>query len=144
MMGEAGSPIAYEYGDGAPDDAFRLGFGETPELPRKPVFIAHDLTLEVHAPEESPRFDVAPAMVGSGADGVLEMTEAMRLFVDGLIQRREIDLGSAKSLLTDIETKDSARMTHSVVAEGGKMVLKRNHFSCGCCRDLVDRSGSFS
>jgi hypothetical protein len=135
-----GSPTVYAYGEDAIDDGFRLGFGETPELPSRPISIG-GLTIDVHAPVQPQRFEVASAMVGAEADSVLGADTAMRIFVEGLIQRREVDLGSATRQLGEMGAKDSGHATHSLVAEDGKQVLKRNHFACGFCKQAGDGSG---
>ncbi len=142
LSGGQGSATVYAYRDDVLDEGFRLGFGETPELPRKPISIAGALSIDVHAPVEPPRFEVASSMVGSGSDSAFNADTALRLFVEGLIQRREIDLGP-NWRGAEISTKDSARTTHSLVAEGGKQVLKRNHFDCGFCNH-ADETQSFS
>ncbi|HEV7878631.1 hypothetical protein [Bradyrhizobium sp.] len=128
-----GSPTVYAYEGEVVDDGFRLGYGETPELPSRPISIG-GLTIDVHAPVQKQRFEVASAMVGAEADSALGADTAMQLFVEGLIQRREIDLGTATRRLGEMGAKDSGRATHSLVAEGGKQVLKRNHFACGFCK----------
>jgi hypothetical protein len=133
----SGSPTVYAYRDEVVDDGFRLGYGKTPELPSKPISVGGALKIDVHAPVEPPRFDVASSMVGSGSDSALNADTAVRLFVEGLIQRREIDLGPTWHV-GETGTKDLARTTHSLVAEDGKQVLKRNHFDCGFCNHTAD------
>jgi hypothetical protein len=135
--GVMGSATVYAYGDEVADEGFRLGFGETPELPSKPISIAGALTIDVHAPTDPPRFEVVSSMVGSGSDSALNADTALHLFVNGLIERGEINLGPTSQVVTATKAlasaKALARMTHSLVAEGGKQVLKRNHFECGFC-----------
>lgn len=133
MAPNAGSQTIYGY-DEHVDESFQMGFGETPELPSKPVSVGGTLTIEVHAPVEKPRFEVASAMApGSPDDGTLNADTAVRIFVEGLIQRREVDFGSSwEAGVTG--TKVSGGATHTLVAEGGKQVLKRNHFECGFCK----------
>jgi hypothetical protein len=125
-----GSPTLYAYGNEVTDNGFKLGFGETPELPSKPVSIGGTVTINVHAPVQPQRFAVASAMAGSGPDNPPDANTALRLFVEGLIQRREIDLGPTL-YISETGTKAA---THSLVAEQGKQVLKRNHFDCGFCK----------
>jgi hypothetical protein len=134
MEGAMGSPTAYVYGDEVIDDAYRLGYGATPELPSKPLSIGGTLTINVHSPVEPARFDVVSSMIASGPTNALDADTAVRLFVEGLIQRREIDLGPAMWQVGKTGTKDSGGATHTLVAEGGKQVLKRNHFECGFCK----------
>ena len=96
------------------------------------------MNIEVHAPTEPRRFDVQSAMVGSGTETSHDADTALRVFVEGLIQRREIDLGLTKSQVGEIGAKTSETATHSLVTEGGKQVLKRNHSDCGWCNRAVD------
>jgi hypothetical protein len=133
--GAPGSSTVYAYGadDQIADDGFRLGYGETPELPSMQISIGAGLTIEVHAPVQPQRFEVASAMVGSDSEGALSADTAARLFIEGLIQRREIDLGPAMSEIGETGTKVSGGATHSLVTEGRKQILKRNHFDCGFC-----------
>ena len=129
----AGTQTIYSYDRGVVDDGYRMGYGETPELPSKPVSIGGALTIEVHAPVEEQRFKVASAMTGSQQDSTLDTDTAIRLFVEGLIQRREVDIGSAWNVGTT-GTKISGGATHTLVTQDGKQFLKRNHFECGFCK----------
>jgi hypothetical protein len=123
------------------DDAYALGQGETPDLPLAPISIGN-LNVEVHVPESEPVFEAARAAADSGASQPLESEDAARVFLEGLIQRGEIDLSPvrgepaahavAASLSEQAPTRPS-KFTHSLAKEGGKLVLKRNHFNCGCC-----------
>ena len=133
-LGLPDSAVVYVYDDADIDLGFQRSFGETPELDRKTVSLGDDILIEVHAPEEdTDRFSVAPAMTGgSGSEDVLDLDTALRLFVQGLIQRREIEINTAASKMTDLGIEPSARATHTVMSDQGKMVLKRNYFSCGC------------
>ena len=133
-----GSPTTYAYGGDPPDESYRLGYGLTPELPTRSITIGGAMNIEVHAPTEPRRFDVQSAMVGSGTETSHDADTALRVFVEGLIQRREIDLGLTKSQVGEIGAKTSETATHSLVTEGGKQVLKRNHFDCGWCKRAVD------
>ena len=131
-MGAAGAPVIYTYDDKRADDAFRLGFGQTPELPRRSISIG-PTTLEVYATQEQPRFAVHAAAVG--AQGVVvDQDAAARRYVEGLIQRRQVKLGPEMNFAVNTSRKDSARVTHSVVVEDGKAVLRRNLFACACRR----------
>jgi hypothetical protein len=133
--GMVGSPTTYAYQDDPADDGYRLGYGQTPELPTKSISIGGGaINIEVHAPTELRRFKVQSAMVGSGTATRQDADTAVRVFVEGLIQRREVDLGLAQSQ----GGKPSSRATHSLVSEGGKRVLKRNHFECGWCARTID------
>lgn len=137
MAPNAGTQTVYGYDQEDVDEGFRMGYGETPELPSKPVSVAGALTIEVHAPVEQQRFEVASAMApGSQRDSKLDADTAIRLFVEGLIQRREVDIGSAWEVgMTG--TKVSGGATHTLVTQGGKQVLKRDHFECGFCKPVA-------
>ena len=130
--GATGAPIIYSYDDRQADNAHLLGFGQTPELPVRPLSIADGLTLNVHAPEERPRFAVASASFSPGMDDTITEDTAMRAFVEGLIQRQQVDLGRETKSITGAGKKHASRMTHTLVFEDGKAVLKRSYFSCGC------------
>jgi hypothetical protein len=137
MTPDAGTQMVYSYDQEHVEEGFRLGYGETPELPNKPVLVGGALTIEVHAPVEQQRFEVASAMApGSQHDSTLDTDTAIRVFVEGLIQRREVDLGSAWEVGVT-GTKVSGGATHTLVMLGGKQVLKRNHFECGFCRPVA-------
>ncbi|MBO4225108.1 hypothetical protein [Bradyrhizobium neotropicale] len=132
MAGAAGAAIIYSYDDRQGDDAHLLGLGQTPELPVRPLTIADGLTLNVHAPEELPRFAVASASLTSVMDDTVSEDTAMRAFVEGLIQRQQVDLGRETKSITGAGKKSAGRMTHTLEIEDGKPVLKRGYFSCGC------------
>jgi len=137
--GPAGSSVVYAYQDAEIDRGFELGFGETPELSRRSVSIDGELSIEANAPAEAARFSVAPALTGgSKEEGVLDPDTAVRLFVQGLIQRREVQPTTTSREMAYLGAKPSERQTHAVVSEKGKLVLKRNHFSCGCNRHHMD------
>jgi hypothetical protein len=131
-VGAAGSPMIYTYDDKRADDAFRLGFGQTPELERRSISIGGAVALDVHAAHERPRFDVEPTMVGT--QGTIDFQAAAASFAEGLILRRQVDLGPGLGFANDVSRKDTGRVTHAVVVEDGKNVLKRNHFACRCHR----------
>jgi len=130
-----GGPVVYSYEDRRADDAHLRGFGETPELPVRALTITGDLVLNVHAPEESQRFAVASAAAGGTlayADDSLSKDVAVQSFVEGLIQRQQVSLAMEGESITAAGKKDTSRMTHTLVVEGGKTTLKRVCFSCGC------------
>ncbi|QRM35399.1 hypothetical protein [Microvirga sp. VF16] len=133
------SPLAYEEED--VDESFRLGAGETPDLPKKAVSIG-DLKIEVHAPNETPRLNVWPALIGTMAAVPLSERSESTIFVEGLIQRGELDRGAADSdgvsaLMiaspTEIASPIPTKKTHYLAEEDGKLVLKRSHFNCTAC-----------
>jgi hypothetical protein len=133
--GPIGSSIVYAYEDAEIDRGFELGFGETPELSRRPVSLNGELSIEVHAPADAPLFSVAPALTGgSGGEALLDPDAAIQVFVQGLIQRREVRANTAAPEMAYLGAGPSERQTHAVVSDKGKLVLKRNYFSCGCNR----------
>jgi hypothetical protein len=131
-LAAAGSPVIFTYADKHTDDAFRRGFGQTPELERRSISIADRITIEVHATHDRRRFDVQPVVVGPQGDGYTESDAAARSFLQALVLRRQVDPGTGIGFATDVSKKDSSRVTHAIVVEEGKKVLKRNHFACGC------------
>lgn len=135
ITGESGQSVSYGYAGADEDEGFRLGFGETPELP---VIAAPfgALTLKAHGPEESSasRFAVAPAAQGPVGEGLLSAEEAVRSFVEDLIQQGRMAAGSSTGLLPELGAGRSSRQTHFLVDDGeGSMLLKREHFDCGHC-----------
>lgn len=114
------------------DRGYLSGVGQTPELTLRSVSIGDGLSVEVHAADEQPHLKVESAMAAmqkdAGGDGE---NAAARLFVESLIQRRELDLGDQSKSIAAVAPK-ATETTHSLVNDKGKSVLKRNHFSCGC------------
>jgi hypothetical protein len=131
--GGPGASVLYSYHDRQDDDAHQLGLGETPELPLRPLSLGNGLSLEVHSPEDQPRFAVASAAFGPNHDDpAMGEDAATRSFVVGLIQRQQVDLAGANKYVTGAGRKHAGRTTHELVSEGGKNVLKRRYFAC-CC-----------
>ena len=139
-----GAQDMLQYGAAAPDEAFRLGLCETPDLPLRATRLG-PLDIQVHAPDDTPMFEVAPATFGMqpaddpGADTLT--------FLEGLIQRGQIDtsargtgeLLAMRELVPEQRHTDSVDITHSLVAQSGGIVLKRNHFACGFCQQARGR-----
>jgi hypothetical protein len=137
MAPNAGTSTIYSYDPEHVDEGFRMGYGETPELPSKTVSVAGALTIEVHAPGQQQRFEVASAMAPAAQhDTTLATDIAIQVFLEGLIQRRELDLGPAWGAGVT-GTKSSGGASHTLVMLEGKQVLKRNHFECGFCKPSV-------
>ena len=111
---------------------FGLEFGETPLLPQKPVTVG-SFVIEAHAPSGKPRLGVRPAMQMAAAAVSVEpdQTAEMRSFIFGLIHRQQIDFGSTK-ILPELSAEDEMDATHRIENTDGKLVLKRDHFACGC------------
>jgi hypothetical protein len=142
MAAGAGSPIVYAYDDAVEDEGYRLGFGETPELPLRATSLGSE-TFEVHAPDESPRFAVAPAAITSVSQDILSPEDASRHFVEDLLQLRRINVGTRMGAMAELSSGDPTRYTHVLVTDSsGTRVLKRDHFDCGLCQSRVGRSRS--
>jgi hypothetical protein len=131
-MDGAGSPTTVALAAADSDDAYQRGFGETPELPQRAVAL-DGIDIVVHAPQPIRMREAMPAIVGVAADSASDEDQLTRLFVEGLIQRGEVALGAAPFRIADLESADPDKLTHAVVSENGRMVLKRSFFSCGCC-----------
>jgi hypothetical protein len=129
----AGSSIVYTYDGKDIDRGFESGFGETPELAQSTFSLYGGVSIEVHAPETTQLFSVAPAATGDSS-GTLNADAAIRVFVEGLIQRREVETSIAADDMDYLTAKPSTRTTHTIVSDKGKMALKRRHFSCRCNR----------
>ena len=140
--GAVGSQIAYAYDDTAEDEGYRLGFGKTPELPLRATSLGSE-TFDVHAPDESPRFAVAPAEITSVPQGILSPEDASRHFVEDLLQLRRINIGTRMGAMAELSSEDPTRYTHVLVTDSkGARVLKRDHFDCGFCQSRIGRSRS--
>jgi hypothetical protein len=137
MIGAAmgmGSPIVYAYADTADDEGYRLGFGETPELPLRATSLDGE-TFEVHAPDESPRFSVVPASLSNAPQDVMSPEDASRHFIEDLFQQRRISISAKMGAMADLAAEDSTRVTHLITTDSrGAKVLKRTHFDCGFCQ----------
>lgn len=134
--GGAGARTLLAYDDGDDQD-YAHGYGETQELPVRPVAMDLGLNLSVHAPDEPERFSVAPS-VSVGAEETESSEDDARHFVEDLLQLGRIELGSARDIapqLGDLPTEESAEKTHVLEDTLDGPVLKRHHFNCGyCCR----------
>jgi hypothetical protein len=140
MAAGAGSPIVYAYDDTAEDEGYRLGFGETPELPLRAMSFGSE-TFEVHAPDENPRFTVAPAAVTNVPQDILSPEDASSHFVEDLFQLRRINVGTTIGAMAQLSSGDSTRYTHILVTDSkGARVLKRDHFDCGFCQQRIAMS----
>ncbi|MGO4840423.1 hypothetical protein AB4144_50065, partial [Rhizobiaceae sp. 2RAB30] len=100
------------------------------------------LTVEVHAPEGVPLFAEAKASAAVGPSAPVGSDAASRIFLEGLIQRGEIDLSSARGIpsaraitasLPDGSSARPSKFTHFLAPGDGAPVLKRSHFNCGFC-----------
>jgi hypothetical protein len=133
-IGAMGASFIYSFDDRRADNAHLLGFGQTPELALRSLDVADHLSFDVHAPEEQTRF--AAASFGWDSDGGTTHDVALRTFVEGLIQRQQLDLGNETKSITGAGKKKASRTTHALQLEDGKAVLKRVCFSC-CGRHLA-------
>lgn len=121
---------------GDENDGYRRTARDAPELPTRRVVMHDGLTLEVHAPAESARFDVAPAARGIGPAALPDPDEDARAFVEDLVQRGQVDLEPARGVvaaqLVPPDGRSASKKTHTLVAGvEGRLVLKRLHFNCG-------------
>ncbi len=140
MAANAGSRIVYAYDGAIDDEGYRLGFGETLELPVASTSLGTE-TISFHAATENARFDVAPAAVANVSQDVLSAEDAARHFIEDLFQQRRINVGTRSGVMADLSAEDPTRYTHVLVTEGsGARVLKRDHFNCGFCQARISRS----
>jgi hypothetical protein len=115
----------------SPDEGFRRGKGATPELPQTPLTVG-GAVIHVRAPTGKPRLNVGPAMqMAAGVSAVPDQSAEPRSFLFGLIHRQQVDLTAAK-ILPELNAQDEIDATHRIENVDGKLVLKRNHFACGC------------
>jgi hypothetical protein len=121
------------YDDAEIDEGFRMGVGETQSLPLTPMTVG-GVAFEVHGPGGvSPSFVAEPhGFAAASADPQREETAALDNFVRGLIHNRRIAFGTTRPM-SFLSAPDPNNATHSVTEIGGKLVLKRNFFMCGCC-----------
>jgi hypothetical protein len=122
--------------DAAADDAYALGFNATPDLPMTTVHIG-GLSINLHAPGSDPLFSDAKAAAAVGESQPSGADESSRQFLEGLIQRGEVDFSAAAatsaaaSALVNRSVVRPTKLTHAISEDGG-LVLKRVHFNCGC------------
>lgn len=128
--------------DDEPDDAYLRGPDEAPDLPTALVTIGN-LVLHAHVADQAPRFAVMSAAVGRGSGEPLPTDADSNLFVDRLIQLGQLDLTPPRGAVmtegaamveSDVSTVRPSKLTHVVVSEGERLVVKRDHFNCGICR----------
>ena len=127
-VGPMGDSVIYSYADRSSDNAHLLGLGQTPELPVHALDVVEGLSFHVHAPDEQARFAVAS--FSRDMDGAVTHEASMRNFVEGLIQRQQLNLGDETKSITGAGKKKASRTTHSLQLEDGKTVLKRICFAC--------------
>jgi hypothetical protein len=141
-MTNGGASVEYAYEEEGGDEGYKMGYGQTPELPLITTLpIGRGITIKAHAPDESPRFSVAPAAQGPVGEGLLSADEAVRSFVEDLIQQGRVSLGAGQSLMPELSGGSSSRQTHTLVDDGtGSMVLKREHFDCIACSAVRGRT----
>jgi hypothetical protein len=129
----AGGQLAPTFGDR--NEGYRSTAQDAPALPTRSVATPFGFSIEVHAPEEAPRFTVAPAALGVGPSRARSAEEEARAFVEDLIQLGRIDFEPARNLvpaeLVPPDARSRSKQTHTFVPSGGKLVLKRLHVNCG-------------
>lgn len=120
-----------------PDAAYRQGFGRTPELPVRPI-VLDGIEIGVHLPDDSPRFAVAPLAMGPGSDELPSTDEVGRLALEELIRGGRVELAPSgpsalRGILPEASEERAPRVTHQVITEDGKPVLRRLRFQCCPC-----------
>jgi hypothetical protein len=135
-----GSPVILTYEGQANDAAYRLGQGQTPELPTIATSLGRELTVRVHAVEADMigifGFSVLPAVFGEIQAAPMSADQAANSFLEDLIQTGRVDVGAARGSLFDLSENDTAKTTHMLVPDPdnqGSLILKRKHFDCGFC-----------
>ncbi len=119
---------------GQESEGYRATAQDAPALPTRTVTMRFGLEVEVHAALEPPRFSVASAVAPTRAS-----EDEAHAFVEDLIQLGRLDaeptaVPMAKELLPP-SSRSQSKKTHMLVAtRDGKLLLKRRHFNCGCCR----------
>ena len=119
---------------GQESEGFRATAQDAPALPTRTVTLRFGLEVDVHAALEPPRFSVASAVAPTRAS-----EDEAHAFVEDLLQLGHIDaetttVAMAKELLPP-SSRSQSKKTHTLVAtRDGKLLLKRRHFNCGCCR----------
>lgn len=120
------------------NEGFKKTAQDAPALPVRPLATRFGVTIHAHLPAEPKRFGVVSASVGGGAERSRSAEEDARSFVEDLIQQGRIDTRDAPGAIPDelLPPGDPypADLTHRLVEEDGKVVLKRRHFDCGLCR----------
>lgn len=132
MVAAADGPAASADSDEVEDTGYDRGLGHTPELPLREVSIG-PVAISLHVADQPPRLRVHSATMGMVAEPKSrDATESARIFLEALIQRQQVDLGLAGERGVSPTTRPLEHLTHQIVQEDGKTVLKRNHFACGC------------
>jgi HAD superfamily hydrolase (TIGR01549 family) len=136
-MGLVGGRNLPTYGDD--DGGFALAGTNVPEMPLQSISMM-GMSIQVHAPTESPRYGVAPVSFGL-TDAAAPQDEAAA-FVEHLIQRGQLKMEPGRGNIVSSDRSDGRvdnKVTHTL-EEGtdGRMRLKRLHFLCGCCRHAHD------
>jgi hypothetical protein len=134
--------LTYDNGAGINTD-YALGYGQSSELPLRPIRTSLGMEILVHAADEQPRsgaasaaFGIAPLFVDSPAGLDAPVDEASR-FVEELIQHGRIDTGPAAGIAPEVSNVlagPGATKTHEIVPSSDGPVLKRIRFNCGLCR----------
>jgi len=135
-----GAAMILAYPGREPDQAYRLGVGETPELPTIAATLIPDMAVRMHSVEidasELFGMSVVPATFGQGVATPLTAEHAANSFLEDLIQTGRLDMGGARGAVADLAHTDTSRTTHMLVPDAenpGAVVLKRKHFECGFC-----------
>jgi hypothetical protein len=130
-----GAQTLLTYDGGNAEDGHLRGYGETPELPERPIAVRFTLPgkLLVHAPAQEARIVATPAALDMGSVETPEPDYAAQCFVEDLIRRGKLDLGSMAAAVPELSSPE-AEKTHVLANTPSGLVLKRLHFDCGHCR----------
>jgi hypothetical protein len=122
----------------ADSEGYRRTASDAPQLPVLSLTTAFGLPLDVHAPAQAPRFQAAAAALGSRPAAPRSAEDEARSFVEDLIQLGRIDFGQPGGVAAAVATppaRSASKKTHRLVpTAGGRLLLKRLHFNCGCRR----------
>jgi len=145
MISDAGqgSPVVLAYQGREQDEAYKLGQGQTPELPTVATSLGRGLTVKMHAVESETGhavfgISVEPATFAEAQATPLSAEQAAGSFLEDLIQTGRLDLGAARSSLFELGEigRTETETTHVLLPDPdnrGSLVLKRKHFDCGFC-----------
>lgn len=135
--GEVGAETILTYNGDDQDYAHR--FGETLELPLRPIDTDLGINVLAHVPEEVERFNVGPSALNLNQQAPSTAEDDARHFAKSLLQLGRVEFGAAKGIapeLANLNTSDTTRETHVLEERPEGIILVRRHFDCGlCCLD---------
>jgi hypothetical protein len=134
-----------QLGAAEPDTGYRQGSGETPELPVQ-LSMLDGIQIDAHLPVAPPRFAVAPAAFAyaAAAEEASSSEMAGRLFLEELIQKGRVELAPSgpmalRGIVPEAMEEPPPRITHELVNEDGRSVLRRLRFQCCPACQLLSR-----